>query len=213
MTQAQDPIGAPDEVWVTSSVGDTVYVGEEFEFQIHLANSGGVNGLLLQFGIESPESATWQWIEKPNGYGSTPYGDFYGFVTLVPETRWNGNFGLFEVGFYAYPEPGGPGMDSVAIGAVGFQDMMAPGPLQHMLSMHLKASHPGTICIDTVFIPPATSPWVFQPGGIIPAWNGPFCVTVVEPPAGDVNCDGVANIGDAVCLINWIFRGGSPPCH
>jgi hypothetical protein len=30
--------------------------------------------------------------------------------------------------------------------------------------------------------------------------------------AGNANCDGGVNVGDAVCLINFIFKSGPPPC-
>jgi hypothetical protein len=32
------------------------------------------------------------------------------------------------------------------------------------------------------------------------------------PVNGDVNCDGIRNVSDAVYLINWIFAGGPAPC-
>jgi hypothetical protein len=30
---------------------------------------------------------------------------------------------------------------------------------------------------------------------------------------GDANCDGFANIADAVRIVNWVFKGGPPPCR
>lgn len=29
---------------------------------------------------------------------------------------------------------------------------------------------------------------------------------------GDVNCDGIVNLGDAVYTLNYLFKGGPPPC-
>ena len=29
---------------------------------------------------------------------------------------------------------------------------------------------------------------------------------------GDVNADGIINVGDVVCLVNYLFRGGDEPC-
>ena len=29
---------------------------------------------------------------------------------------------------------------------------------------------------------------------------------------GDVNCDGIVNIGDVVYTVNYLYRGGPPPC-
>ena len=34
-----------------------------------------------------------------------------------------------------------------------------------------------------------------------------------QPAAcGDVNCDGSVNVGDAVYLINYVFKSGTEPC-
>jgi hypothetical protein len=30
--------------------------------------------------------------------------------------------------------------------------------------------------------------------------------------AGDTDCDGMIGLGDAVYLLNYIFRGGTDPC-
>jgi len=29
---------------------------------------------------------------------------------------------------------------------------------------------------------------------------------------GDVNCDGIVNIGDVVYTVNYLYKGGPPPC-
>jgi hypothetical protein len=91
----------------------------------------------------------------------------------------------------------------------------APGPLEHAFDIHLKPTSPGTIVIDSSMFPPGDFPLTFAStgGSIIPAWNGPFEFTVIEPPKGDMNCDGVANLADAIFIINWIFRDGPPPCR
>ena len=49
---------------------------------------------------------------------------------------------------------------------------------------------------------------------IYPTLNG-VCWPVVSrnPDNGDVNCDGAVNVGDAVYLINYIFKNGPPPCQ
>jgi hypothetical protein len=31
--------------------------------------------------------------------------------------------------------------------------------------------------------------------------------------AGNVNCDEVVNVSDAVFILNFIFSGGDEPCH
>jgi hypothetical protein len=90
------------------------------------------------------------------------------------------------------------------------------GPLRHMYSFQIKPTSPGTICIDSGYVPPSVPQWIFLDFGVdmvIPTWGGPYCFTVLPSRApGDVNCDGAGNVGDAVYLINWIFRGGPEPC-
>lgn len=39
---------------------------------------------------------------------------------------------------------------------------------------------------------------------------GDACETGIK---GDVNCDGATNVGDAVYMINYIFKKGPPPCQ
>jgi hypothetical protein len=71
---------------------------------------------------------------------------------------------------------------------------------------------------DTTFIGPATE-FVLCPvnGGVLtPAYNDcgelDFLIITSQPLCGDSNCSGDVNVGDAVYIINYIFRGGPPPC-
>jgi hypothetical protein len=32
-------------------------------------------------------------------------------------------------------------------------------------------------------------------------------------PVGDVNADGIVNVNDALYILNYLFRGGPPPCN
>ncbi|MCJ7458365.1 MAG: hypothetical protein MUP17_05180 [candidate division Zixibacteria bacterium] len=38
-------------------------------------------------------------------------------------------------------------------------------------------------------------------------------VLTVKPYNGDVNCDNKTSVGDVVYLINYLFKGGPPPCQ
>ncbi len=71
---------------------------------------------------------------------------------------------------------------------------------------------------DSVFVGPSTE-FVLSPvtGGVLtPAYNDcgetDLMIVTSHPVCGDVNCDGNANVGDAVYLINWVFKGGNSPC-
>jgi hypothetical protein len=71
---------------------------------------------------------------------------------------------------------------------------------------------------DTTYLPPATE-FLLCPvqGGILkPAYQdcgaADLIILTSHPVCGDVNCDGTANVGDAVFLINYVFKGGYDPC-
>jgi len=210
ITAAPPPLGDPNEVWVTTSSGDTIVVGEQIELEFYFANENFLEGMTLHMGIDSPDSASWEWIKPIGGYGNDPTREY---VTIVPASRWDGSFQFFTVDLFSIPSLGGPDMDSLAIYTVAFSLVMDAGPLEHMWSLHLRPTHTGAICLDSIYIPPlGVSPWYFEGSGT-PSWAGPICFTVTESVEGDINCDGQASIQDALHLINWIFRGGPPPCR
>jgi hypothetical protein len=37
-------------------------------------------------------------------------------------------------------------------------------------------------------------------------------VSATRVTRGDVNADGIINVGDVVCLVNYLYRGGDEPC-
>jgi hypothetical protein len=74
------------------------------------------------------------------------------------------------------------------------------------------------IDFDTTFIGPATE-FVLCPvnGGVLtPAYNDcgdiDFIIMTSKPVCGDANCSGDVNVGDAVYIINYVFKGGAAPC-
>jgi hypothetical protein len=210
---APPPLGDPNEVWVSTSSGDTLVVGEQVKLEFYFANANPLDIVQLHMGIKSPDSATWEWIKPVGGYGNDPTREY---VTIVPGSRLDGSFDWFLVDLFSNLSDsslGGPDQDSLEIYATTWELTMDAGPLEHMWNLHFIPTHTGTICVDSIrILHQGLDPWCFGGSGD-PSWAGPFCFEVVEPVAGDINCDGQANVMDAVYLINWIFRGGPPPCR
>jgi hypothetical protein len=202
---AQPPLGAPNEVWV--DVPDTAYVGQEVELQVYMANSEPVGGFATSFIIYSPDGARWERVEQPDSEWN-----FFGDMNFISYVRGFRFWDYLELRMGVW----GP-VDSQSaafqIEGSSLSGPLAPvGPLEHAYTMHIRPTETGTICIDSTMFWTADDQWLFGPGGD-PAWNGPFCFTVVEPPIGDINCDGAGNLADAIYLINWIFKGGPEPCR
>lgn len=94
------------------------------------------------------------------------------------------------------------------------------GGLFATMWVQVPENTPGQVVdIDSTFIGPATE-FIFVPedGGVItPAYNdcGTAEIVIVNSQAdvcGDSNCDGGVNVGDAVYIINYVFKGGDAPC-
>jgi hypothetical protein len=66
-----------------------------------------------------------------------------------------------------------------------------------------------TICIDTCHLP-STGHLNLWGYGItfVPRDNMPYCFTISAPELGDVNADGVLDVGDVVYLINYCYKFG-----
>ena len=93
------------------------------------------------------------------------------------------------------------------------------GPLEHMVTWHISPTGPATegvistLCIDTVFVPPSA----FQNGFISmggsamhPEIDCAHCWPV-KLLCGNPNGDNDVNVGDAVFMINYVFREGPAP--
>jgi hypothetical protein len=207
---SQEPLGEPNEVWVTTSSGDTMVVGEDVEFQIYIANDVDILDISCFFIISSSDGANWDLSAQPPDTTLNIYTCTTNPAALISTSRFWGQ----EVEIRSFWC--GPVYDTSEqyhFSGNSFSPPHGPpGPLEHALSIHFQPTAVGTICVDSLPWPPATIPLIFN-GDMIPAWNGPFCFTVIESPEGDINCDGHANIVDAVYLLNWIFQGGPPPCR
>lgn len=120
-----------------------------------------------------------------------------------------------------------------------FPDTMLVGGASMMIGMPIFFDEPyfhliidvgpgtGELCIDSAFVFAAgqwrwyqltcglgsdiESPLFVDKSGI--DITPPHCIEIYTPfVCGDVNCDGVANVSDAVWIINYIFVGGKQPC-
>ena len=205
--QAQDPIGAPDEVWVTSSVGETLYVGQEVAFHVYVANSQSLGGFSLKARMRADGGGAFQTVPQPDSFQWWP--DF--MIPNLESRFWGDDFDHLYSEFYKTH-------DTLLVFGVLAHSLVAPhvsaGPLAQAFDIHIMPTSAGTIAIDSFGYPPAGEGVSFTTvlgDDYVPAWNGPFEFTVLEAPPGDVNGDGVANVGDVVYLISWIFRGGPPP--
>jgi hypothetical protein len=77
-----------------------------------------------------------------------------------------------------------------------------------------KISDGAPLAISTTEIPPSHS---FTLIGWWCAEGAPSPGRMLKPKIslsenGDVNCDGVIDVGDAVYITNYLYRGGPPPC-
>jgi hypothetical protein len=123
--------------------------------------------------------------------------------------------------------------DRLCIGGVAFFSGGLPsGPSAkcYTLRFYIPACEPEESAAISV-VPynySSTLTWTFvdDGGSYAPDFNGQPVASQLEPVAspvvfpsvsgsricGDVNCDRTINVSDAVQIINWIFKGGNPPC-
>jgi hypothetical protein len=115
---------------------------------------------------------------------------------------------------------------------MGSADMFPPNlpvhsthTLAYTMEFFIPASESnmiGGFCVKNVY---SAGKWFFNDDiGIMfrPTFRGnyyigapPVCFDIGDipvAPCGDVNCDGVSNVSDAVWIINYVFVGGNFPC-
>lgn len=219
-----DPCEPVDSVYLDAAragevePADTIWAGAEHEFRVWLKNDVELGGMSLGFQIWSDDSASWTWRSVPGGWGPGGPGTGLACITVVAGSRMDPPDSIWDLNGLIIAEKNMDGIspDTVQVGGISLSSRLLPGPLEHMLSLHFAAHLADgavrTICIDSAFIPPSGD-FIFvdyDGDAIAPEVFGARCWPIA-PLCGDANNDYQINIGDAVFIINYVFRNGPPP--
>lgn len=221
--------GGSDKMWGDNSVYvdlvspmspdtplDTVFVGVEYAWRVHIENDILLGGLSLGFEMTSQDGATWSWMPQPDGF--MPDGSQA--VTVIEGSRlgfpdgWALDMTKLLV---TEKDLDGVSPDTIMIGGVAMMVGLSTGPLEPMALMHFRVDamdgEAGTLCIDSCFVPPSgVFYFVDMGGGFPPEFDGPFCWPVVKRMMlGDFDLDGQITVGDPVEMIACIFHGSFHP--
>jgi len=199
---------------------DTLFVGGHYEARLFISNDVqlGEIRIAIRFlgGVVGKDGNAlaghfWDWLDV-GGYGATT-----GCVKVIagsrmdpPSTVWDAGFSIFEWNMNE-DSPDTLGIRGVA-DAVG----LAPGSSQHMLSFHFTPRMPtyGMVMMwgDTAYVGPTGGLTFYDMSDtpIYPSFSSPGQWPIVLV-CGDANGDAKVNVGDAVFLINYVFKSGPQP--
>jgi len=195
---------------------ETLYVGGHYKFTVSIRNGFVLGGMSLGFHVWSDDGATWNWLEQPDGVGMS------GYVSLVPGCRLGYPDGsAFDMTKFLVTEQNVDEIapDTLLVGGVAMAEGVQPGPLEKMFMLHFNPNGPydpgqvRTICFDSSFVPPSACAFCFvDVNGLanMAQWGGRVCLPV-KLLCGNPNGDNDVNVGDAVFMINYVFRDGPPP--
>ncbi len=208
-------------VTVPYGTGDTLKTNAVSEIQLAIANDVEVTALTMGYVFTAPTPVTWIW-QNVGGLGSVT-----GSIEVIPGSRLDPPNTVFDLGGFSINERDmdGASPDSIQFTGASISGGLQAGPLEHMISLHIKfelppPGDPGVFCIDTSFMPPAGSfIFVENPGGSVKPdifWDGgSACWPVIEGfftfVGGDANNDGSVGVGDVVYIVNYVFKGGPAP--
>ncbi len=82
-----------------------------------------------------------------------------------------------------------------------------------LVTMTFKVDDTTGIYLDSCFWPPSDRLAFARSDAVtyIPRHNLPYCFSLSYPEVGDVNADGIIDVGDLVYLINYLYKGGPAP--
>jgi hypothetical protein len=195
---------------------DTLYVGGEYELRTWIENEFILGGIQITYKVWSDDGVTWKYVARPDGIGQN-----HACITVVPESRLGPDGSALDMTHLLVSEFDFDmqGYDHVGFGGVAMMVGVPIGPLEHMVSWHISPTGlavPGTIgtfCIDTGFVPPSAAQNVFigmDGHAMRPDYDCTHCWPV-KLICGNPNGDNDVNVGDAVFMINYVFREGPPP--
>jgi len=193
---------------------DTLFIGAEYAFRTHVSSDYYIGYLYLGFQISTEDGIIWSWKAQPGGYPA----DGSQAVTVIPGSRIDpAEYTLDMTGLLVTEQDiDGSSPDTIMWFGVAMAHGIPSGPLEPMTKMHFKLedmdSDFGMFCIDSSFVPPAGK---FCIGDflmeVVPRYDGPFCWPVKRIMLGDFDLDGQISVGDAVAMIQVIFKGKPHP--
>jgi len=210
---------------------DTIYVGGDYELRnyelrIFIENDFDLFGIALTFIFWTEDGASWIWTAQPDGIGPMRK-----CVTVNTESRLYPPNEIFDMTSLLVTEEDVDQVnpDIIAVGGVAMEQGLKTGPLEHMISIHFKATglwNPSdimTLCVDSGTIPcksnssmpcddRASFVFVNEFGeALIPIFKPNRMCWPVKLLCGNPNGDNDVNVGDAVFMINHVFRDGPAP--
>ncbi len=190
----------------TTEPVDTIYVGGNYQLQIMIENDAKLAAFLLNLEISSPDGIIWDYQDMN--------------CSIIPDSRMDMTWYLTGFTVEGGNIDGAPA-DSFAIFAGTLNGMLA-GPLEPMFGFNIipliegewANGYLGTICIEDhpIYYWGDTPSYFANEAGesITPDYTPDWCWPVVMI-CGNPNGDAYINVGDAVFLINHIFKQGPAP--
>ena len=197
---------------------DTLFSGLSYQFRLWLKNEVLLGAISLGFRAEWDSAVNLTWQPQPNGYGPDGIGTGLACVTVPTGCRMYPPDQVWDLGGFIVTEEDMDMVspDTLLMAGASFNGRFYPGDLQHMISINFKvevtddSAH--TLCIDSCFVPPGNNFVFYNFIGdqMDVELNRDLC-WLVRKMCGDANGDDMLNVGDAVFIINYIFRNGPAP--
>jgi hypothetical protein len=193
---------------------DVAYIGEINTLEIWMANDVQLQEMTPAVEITFAIALSWEMA-----YGNVP-----------PVNEEGRAIGRWDLQFIVTQDFDNISPDHLMLYGDALMNGLPAGPseLCYTLQFYIPPGEPETvdgISIVPYFYPPIGS-WTFDDlVGYPPDFNGNPVADEYDPvappatfnivrriPCGDVDCSYTVNLSDAVYTINYIFKGGPPPC-